>query len=363
MGLDSKRISRLDMDARKRLAKRMSPARLWERWGYPVIRASENELRVLDPESGDCLYRSARKNDGTWISGMKDAGCAIASGVGDNISLWQHFEPYHLKRTRQIRSVDFRTTLVMILSICDADDAPGHCARPEAEERFPSLPLPSSQARRQGLDYLAARGISEDCVEMFERQGVLRFCGYSDPAMFFVGKDHEGRISFVSRRSFEDGPMSKRDLSGTRKAMVPVFLGTSTMVFVEGGVNMLTIGEIAKRMGQECPTVVMTGGQANLSWERNLFLERLLKGAARIVFMEENDFHLPEDKRLAGVERKRAQAALAERISGLAVEMCPVDPAYNDINDLLCDFPEDSPQLSQVGECLFGIAPKENPAC
>lgn len=321
----------------KRLARTLSPAALWERWGFGVIRAG-NELRVM--KDGSCLYRSVWTGD-AWISGLSDAGNAIAKGVGDNISLFRHFEP----KLGRLRHVDYGLALLTILTTCDDDYRPRAVASQAKKRGHPVLPPDSEAGRAAGIEYLAGRGISLPVIEAFEKAGVLRYTGETEKyaaGLVFIGLDPEGRIAFASRRRIDvpgtpvrSGDVSKRDLAGTDKSMIPVFPGSGKIVFTEGGVNMLSVVEAFARAGLPYPTVLMTGGQGNLAWKDNPRIMDILAKAGEVQVLAENDAHLSPEARERGEKLKEAQASAAERLSGLRPYIIRFPERYNDVNDVV----------------------------
>ena len=317
-------------------AKKLSPASLWIKWGY-AIKYAGDEIRVYKPNEEGCLYRSVLQADGCWLSGMADAGVAIAPGVGDNISLVQHF-------TRKRVEKSFDECISYIFYICK-DDKPVANRVPTWDSRQSerlSLPAQTQRGDDRGRLYLGARGISRAVSDAAEKAGLIRFSPGNNEyaaAVFFLGY-RQGDIAYASKRCIE-APKSKdtaekRDMGGSDKTWVPVFKGDPSLVVItEGGINALSILELFQRAEGNMPTVIMTGGGGNLKWAKNPYVQQILEQAQKVWLMGENDSHLSEIKQDLALKAKEAQRKIASDLAGREAGILLLPQEYNDINDVI----------------------------
>lgn len=347
-------MEKTDLNYNREIAKRKSPLLLWERWGYNV-RVTGRELRVYHPKEDGCLYRSVQQDNGVWLSSSSDAGIRIAQGVGDNISLFQYFEPeYRIRNKKTQTTVSFKQSISAINRICDDAVSPTSFTSNKEASGDIRMPGQSERGRDRGHLYLSHRGISKEVCLFAESQKFIRYAdSHQDyaAAVFFVGYK-DTKPMFANKRCIEairsKDSTEKRDLANSSKVYIPVIKGTSHVIFVEGGVNALSILEIFHRANEPFPTVIMTGGQGNTKWSKNEAVIEILKNSTSVSFMGENDFHLSPEKQKSGKELKEAQAYTASEIAQKNVPIISIGDEFGDVNDIVAikeDFDEELESL------------------
>ncbi|MBJ3664963.1 hypothetical protein JGC55_23600, partial [Salmonella enterica subsp. enterica serovar Braenderup] len=219
---------------------------------------------------GDEAYRVTRQQDGRWLWCDR-----YGNDGGDNIDLVREIEPgtgyaeavYRLSGARTVRQQP----------------------RPsEPKRQPPQLPAQGLAAREHGRDYLKGRGISPDTIEHAEKAGMVR---YADGGVLFVGYDRTGTAQNATRRAIAPAdPVQKRDLRGSDKIYPPILPGDPAKVWiVEGGPDALALHDIAKRSGQQPPTVIVSGGANVRSFLERDDVQAILKRAERVTVAGENE--------------------------------------------------------------------------
>lgn len=304
--------------------KRLDPTGVWQSLGF-ATKKSGLEVRVYDTdEEGQsyCVYRSSPDKNGFWISGPADAGTGpIAPGVGDTISVVQHF-----------KKKSFTGAMEYIFRVCRG-------AQEQRPARIPKKfeePVHDREAEAAASLYLRGRGISRNTFLYALSRDFLR-C--RPDGILFMGRENR-HVRLAAFRSFEGN--IKKDLPGSDKTFVPVLTGdSSTVVIVEGGVNALSVREMCLRHNEPVPTVIVSCGAGNRLWRNNADIMHLLEHAERIVLAMDNDFHLSP-------ERQKTVTNIREKqMSGIEYETWFPAGEANDVNDMLCMYPE-KPFFGQI---------------
>ncbi|MGD9710259.1 MAG: relaxase, partial [Halothiobacillaceae bacterium] len=107
------------------------------------------------------------------------------------------------------------------------------------------------------------------------------------------GRDGEGTAQAIYRRSTTPaGTKGKRDRYGTDKSFPPMLQGDPGRVLVvEGGVDALAAHELARRRGEQPPTVIVSGGAGVFKCFDRQAIQDALRRAERVLvaFEREND--------------------------------------------------------------------------
>lgn len=240
-------------------------------------------------------------------------------------------------------------------------------------------------ARAECLAYLSARHINEETARIFEDAHVLYYNSGSDryfPSLAFCGWKRVSEINgvplpvpsyepaFVAKRLITGEKTSMRtgdaqlhgDIFGSRRAYVPFLEGhdPSLAIFVEGGVDMLSIAEIAIRTGHPIPTIVMMAGSSNHQFWENESLGDTLRKADRALFIGENDTHLtPQKQRAIRSSLERNLVICRKIIKDSNIIYPPCKEGIKDANDMLK--PENADFLAGFTSEIFGMAPKDAP--
>lgn len=367
MGYSSKEINNMPMEKRKQIANASSPFSLWERWGfYP--RMSGGEIRVYD-ENNACLYRSVLQN-GRWISGRASAGVSIADRVGDNISLFAHFEPIYRKQANLPRiHCDFITSVNLFLQYCERDSfaaqpRPVHIHEKGKPYEYVKAALPD---RNVALKYLEKRGISGKSFDIAAKAGLVDVMAGDyrhAPRLVFKGYHDDGSVALASTRLCPprrgSDTVEKRDLAGSDKRRPPVLHGSNSLVIVEGGVDLLSVIEMSLRLGREYPTVIATCGQNNMSWLSENSYADIVKNADRVVVVMDNDFHLSRQAAEEMADLKRRNVAALSEISAEEPLILTFPGQCKDINDYLLQGDEEAfGDIFDLFNCDSSVSPSE----
>lgn len=266
-------------------ARELDPTAYLEASGYTVKR----EGRHLSVRSGsDEVYRVTRLQDGRylWCDRYGNTG-------GDNIDLVREIEPgtgyaeavYRLHGAPTVRQ---------------------QTRQNELKRQPPQLPPQLPAARERGREYLRGRGITPDTIEHAENTGMLR---YADGGVLFVGYDRAGTAQNATRRAIDPGdPVQKRDLRGSDKSYPPILPGDPAKVWiVEGGADALALHDIAKRSGQQPPTVIVSGGANVRSFLERDDVQAILKRAERVTVAGENEKNPEAQAKADAGHQKQAQ--------------------------------------------------------
>lgn len=235
------------------------------------------------------------------------------------------------------------------------------------------------------LEYLRQRHISEQTAKIFEDAHILYYNTGSEryfPSLAFCGWKRITELkgmklpvpayepAFVAKRLITGEKDALRqgdaqlhnDIFGSNRAYVPFIEGhdTGLAIFVEGGVDMLSIAEIALRAGKPLPTIIMTAGSTNRQlWDNEALVETLQK-ASRAIFVGENDSHLTPQKQRGIRMSLEGNLNICKKIVPDARIIYP--PKYEgikDSNDMLS--PENSKFLPDFIEEIFAVPPAETP--
>jgi hypothetical protein len=253
--------------------------------------------------NGDEVYRVTRLQGGHWV------WCDRHGNVGgDNIDLVREIEP----------GTGYAEAVYRLSGAPTVWQQP----RPNEPKRQPRQPpqLPAQRlaAREHGREYLKGRGITPDTIMHAEKTGMLRYADYS---VLFVGYDATGTAQNVTRRATDPtDPVQKRDLRGSDKSYPPILPGTPAVVWVvEGGVDALALHDLARRGGQQPPTVIVSGGAGVRSFLWQEHVQDILRRAECVVIAGENENNPETQQRTDDAHRKQAQR-VAE-ITGREPEM------------------------------------------
>ena len=219
---------------------------------------------------GDEAYRVTRQQDGRWLWCDR-----YGNDGGDNIDLVREIEP----------GTGYAEAVYRLSGAPTVRQQP----RPsEPKRQPPQLPAQGLAAREHGRDYLKGRGISPDTIEHAEKAGMVR---YADGGVLFVGYDRTGTAQNATRRAIAPAdPVQKRDLRGSDKSYPPILPGDPAKVWiVEGGPDALALHDIAKRSGQQPPTVIVSGGANVRSFLERDDVQAILKRAERVTVAGENE--------------------------------------------------------------------------
>ncbi len=263
---------------------------------------------------GDEAYRVTRQQDGRWLWCDR-----YGNDGGDNIDLVREIEPatgyaeavYRLSGAPTVRQKQ----------------------RPsEPKCQPPQLPAQGLAAREHGRDYLNGRGISPDTIEHAEKAGMV---SYADGGVLFVGYDRAGTAQNATRRAIAPAdPVQKRDLRGSDKSYPPILPGDPAKVWiVEGGPDALALHDIAKRSGQQPPTVIVSGGANVRSFLEREDVQAILKRAERVTVAGENEKN-PEAQAKADAGHQKQAQRVAE-ITGREVRQWTPKPEHGkDLADM-----------------------------
>lgn len=237
---------------------------------------------------GDEAYRVTRQQDGRWLWCDR-----YGNDGGDNIDLVREIELRH--RLRRGRLSAFRCA-----------DSPAATAPERAEAPTAAATGAGLAAREHGRDYLKGRGISPDTIEHAEKAGMVR---YADGGVLFVGYDRTGTAQNATRRAIAPAdPVQKRDLRGSDKIYPPILPGDPAKVWiVEGGPDALALHDIAKRSGQQPPTVIVSGGANVRSFLERDDVQAILKRAERVTVAGENEKNPEAQAKADAGHQKQAQ--------------------------------------------------------
>ena len=190
-------------------------------------------------------------------------------------------------------------------------------SRPIPPRRPPYLAPATAGDREAGRAYLKSRGISGQVLDRAEAAGML---AYAPGEVLFVGRDGEGTAQAIYRRSTTPaGTKGKRDRYGTDKSFPPILPGDPARVLiVEGGVDALAAHELARRRGEQPPTVIVSGGAGVFKCFDRQAIHDALRRAERVLvaFERENDGdtqaktdagHMRQIKRIKEITGRQAQ--------------------------------------------------------
>ena len=266
-------------------ARELDPTAYLEASGYTVKR----EGRHLSVRAGgDEAYRVTRQQDGRWLWCDR-----YGNDGGDNIDLVREIEP----------GTGYAEAVYRLSGAPTVRQQP----RPsEPKRQPPQLPAQGLAAREHGRDYLKGRGITPDTIEHAEKAGMVR---YADGGVLFVGYDRTGTAQNATRRAIAPAdPVQKRDLRGSDKSYPPILPGDPAKVWiVEGGPDALALHDIAKRSGQQPPTVIVSGGANVRSFLERDDVQAILKRAERVTVAGENEKNPDAQAKADAGHQKQAQ--------------------------------------------------------
>lgn len=263
--------------------------------------------------SGDEVYRVTRQQDGRWL------WCDHYSNHGgDNIDLVREIQP----------GMKYSEAVYQLYGSPSVQPQ----QRPTEPQRHPPrVPVQSPVDRDQGRDYLKGRGISAQTIQHAEKTGMVQ---YTDGAVLFVGRDQDGKVQNVNRRATKaDDPVQKRDFRGSDKSYPPILPGDpATVWIVEGGPDALALHDIAKRSGQQQPTVIVSGGANVRSFLEREQVQEMLKRADRVTVCGENERTL--DAQARADQGHQRQADRVAEITGREVrQWTPPEQGGKDLAD------------------------------
>lgn len=369
---------------------------------YPAYGKKEGEddgRRTKTRLPHSCLYRSHRGNDGVWRTHKVDCGKIYYHEVpgnedvikqygkkidydpivSDNISLCEAFERKTLKEAgKPYHGFGFMEALNLVHAVCGGETAnQRHAGKKVAEEQ--TSPEDSamlinflrkcgsmkSQGAAHARQYLRNRGISDEVIDLFAREKILFFSPRRadfQESLVFVGWEikrtagmDEKRPALIARRLtggslIGDGPSNKKNVRGSKKKWVPIFEGRGAAIFVEGGVDMLSIAEICAQNGGEIPSIIATCGAPSMDMWENENLKKIVRDCGRAVFVSDNDFHLDEKARAGKRENLETHLRMAESLGARGKIIYP-DPECNDSNDMLMS--KNASRLAEFHEKLL----------
>lgn len=276
--------TRVDPEDRQS-AREIDPTAYLEACGY-IVKQDGRNLSVK--ASGEELYRVTRQQDGRWLWCDR-----YGNNGGDNIDLVREIEP----------GTGYAEAVYRLSGAPTVRQQP----RPsEPKRQPPQLPAQGLAAREHGRDYLKGRGISPDTIEHAEKAGMVR---YADGGVLFVGYDRAGTAQNATRRAIAPAdPVQKRDLRGSDKSYPPILPGDPAKVWVvEGGPDALALHDIAKRSGQQPPTVIVSGGANVRSFLERDDVQAILKRAERVTVAGENEKNPDAQTKADAGHQKQAQ--------------------------------------------------------
>lgn len=237
---------------------------------------------------GDEVYRVTRQQDGRYLWCDR-----YGNNGGDNIDLVREIEP----------GTGYAEAVYRLSGAPTVRQQP----RPsEPKRQPPQLPAQGLAARGHGREYLKGRGITPDTIEHAEKAGMVR---YADGGVLFVGYDRAGTAQNATRRAIAPAdPVQKRDLRGSDKSYPPILPGDPAKVWiVEGGPDALALHDIAKRSGQQPPTVIVSGGANVRSFFEREDVQAILKRAERVTVAGENEKNPDAQAKADAGHQKQAQ--------------------------------------------------------
>lgn len=267
-GVEQSHLQGTRVDAAdNKTAREIDPSAYLQASGYTVKREGRH-LSVRT--NGDEMYRITRKDDGRWLWCDR-----YGNNGGDNVDLVREIEP----GTGYAEAV-YRLSGAPIVRMQPCITAP--------KRQPPQLPKQELTNREHGRKYIQRRGIILETIEYAEKAGVLR---YTDGGILFVGYDRAGVAQNITRRAINlADPIQKRDLRGSDKSYPPILPGDPTKVWiVEGGMDALALHDLAKRNGQQPPTVIVSGGANVRSFLERPKVQATLKQAERVTVCGENE--------------------------------------------------------------------------
>jgi hypothetical protein len=250
------------------------------------VKREGRHLSVL--ASGEEAYRITPQQDGRWLWCDRHG-----NNGGDNIDLVRELEP----------GTGYAEAVYRLSGAPTVRQQP---RLSEPKRQPPQLPAQELAACEHGRDYLKGRGITPDTIGHAEAVGMLR---YADGGVLFVGHDRAGTVQNATRRAIAPAdPVQKRDLRGSDKSYPPILPGDPTKVWiVEGGPDALALHDIAKRSGQQPPTVIVSGGANVRSFLERDDVQAILKRAERVTVAGENEKNPDAQAKADGGHQKQAQ--------------------------------------------------------
>lgn len=292
-------------------ARELDPTYYFEAHGY-TVKCEGRHLSVM--EGREEAYRVTQQKDGHWIWCDR-----YGNYGGDNIDLVREIEP----------CTGYSEAVYRILG------APTVLQQPrfsKPKRMPPQIPTQVLASREHGRDYLRGRGISPDTIEHAEKAGMVR---YADGCVLFVGYDRAGTAQNATRRSIvPSNPVQKRDLRGSDKSYPPILPGNPVKVWiVEGGMDALALIDIAKRRGQQPPTVIVSGGANVRSFLERDDVQAILKRAECVTVAGENEKNQDAQAKADAGHQKQAQR-VAEITGGEVRQWTPKPEHGKDLADM-----------------------------
>ncbi len=326
---DLEQGTRVADEEAKQFARELDPSAYLESKGYTVKREGRH-LSVR--ANGDEAYRVTRQQDGRWLWCHRGGN----SG-GDNIDLVREIEP----------GTGYAEAVYRLSGAPIVRQQPRQI---EPKRQPPQLPAHGLAARKRGREYLKGRGISPETIDHAEACGMVR---YARGGVLFIGYDHAGTAQNITRRAVDPtAPKPKRDLKGSDKSYPPILPGNPKSAWiVEGGADALALHDIAKRRGQEPPTVIVSGGANVRSFLDRDYVQAILKGAERVTVAGENEKNTEAQVKADAGHQKQAQRVTD--ITGREVRQWTPKPEQGkdlaDMNQRIATLPPPEPHPSGVG--------------
>lgn len=176
----------------------------------------------------------------------------------------------------------------------------------EPKRQPPKMPAQDAQDVNRGRAYLFERGITLETIEHAEKVGMVR---YADGGVLFIGYDRAGTPQNATRRAITPSdPVQKRDLRDSDKSYPPILPGDPAKVWiVEGGADALALRDIARRSGQQPPTIIVSGGANVRSFLERVDVQAILKRAERVTVAGENEKNPDAQVKADAGHQKQAQ--------------------------------------------------------
>lgn len=282
--------------------------------GYALVKEGTNGWREDKPLK-DKPFHFFQGDDGKWRARSGDTYL-------DAVGYVQQLGPRDFKDTVMfITGGDAMTTLAASQALQQAQ----RMAKTKGSNQVAAAIIIRS-ATKEHQERAAAyardeRGISRETLIAAHKQG---FLALDDRGVAFLGYDEHHKIRNAETRLLKPEPyqgdwLSKISYAHSDKTFSPILRGNDQdLHMVEGGFDALALHDLAKREGNEPPTVIVTGGAKTLKWSQNPQVQQLIKGADTITNHRENEVDkktgLPDPKKQAETDaaHEKQVAALVE---------------------------------------------------
>jgi hypothetical protein len=250
-------------------AREINPSSYLESNGYTVKREKKHLSIQL---KGEEVYRLTQKESHwLWCDRYGNQG-------GDNIDLVREIEPEETGYSEAVYRLNGSPRLgkPLVSEIC---------------HNPPNISKEDEKSCKDGRQYLEKLGIGQDTIHQAEQTGMVR---YEDGGIMFIGYNKSREAQNITRiATSPNDPIQKRDFRGSDKSYPPILRGNPSKVWVvEDGLDSLAIYEIAKRNGQEPPTVIVSGGPDILNFLARDEIKTLLRGAEKVVVMKKTESYI-----------------------------------------------------------------------